>query len=57
VRGGLGTLVGARTTLAIATTLLCLAALPVLTSRLRTTRDISDLAPPPPEPAMAHEAR
>jgi MFS family permease len=58
--GGLGTLVGARVTLAIATTLLCLAAVPVLSSRLRTTRDIADLAPPvepAAEPAGAEPAR
>jgi MFS family permease len=54
--GGLGALIGARATLAIATALLCLAALPVLTSRLRTTRDIGDLAPAPVEPEPAYDS-
>lgn len=44
--GWLGAVIGARATLAVSTTLLCLAALPVLWSRLRTTRDVTDLAPP-----------
>lgn len=51
--GGLGTLIGARGTLMVSTSLLCLAALPVLTSQLRTTRDITDLQlSPDVEPAM-----
>ncbi|MEV6847575.1 MFS transporter [Actinoplanes sp. NPDC051411] len=48
--GGLGTLIGARATLAVATTLLCLAALPVLTSRAMSSSDsgrrVRENAPP-----------
>jgi Na+/melibiose symporter-like transporter len=60
--GGLGTVIGARATLTVSTTLLCFAALPVLTSQLRTTRDITDLTLPPgatgePERIGAESAR
>lgn len=54
--GWLGTLVGARATVLIATTMMCAATLPVLLSPLRRVRDISELLPSHADPAIASTA-
>jgi nitrate/nitrite transporter NarK len=49
--GWLGDVFGGRGSMLVATTIMCLAALPVLLSSIRTTREIEDL----PRIAAPHE--